>query len=150
MIWYAVRKMIAAVAIYLAIPSAAPAFSLDLPGAFFKPGHPVGDETLHDALDPARVDESLNNMRATAERLAMYDGIYYAIAGHADSGECDGSECGDLSLRRARVVFRHLLSLGVDPMRLDALDGWGTERPLREPQSEETWLNRRVEINVSN
>ena len=144
------KNFLAALFICLCVPAGALAFSLDLPGAYFKPGHPTAGESLRDSLDPSRADESIKNLRLTAESLAKYPGVYFEVAGHADSNECEADECRYLSSRRARLVFRHLLHLGVDPTRLDGLQGYGTKAPVSDHGSEETWMNRRVEINVSN
>ena len=143
------KSLLAALALVTGMSSAS-ATSLDLPGAFFKPGHPVAGESLQESLDPLRATESLNNLTLTAERLAKYPGVHFEVAGHADPYECRERSCQALALRRAQLVYRHLLQLGVDPRRLDALTEYGTTRRVEVSDRPGHWLNRRVEINVSN
>nr|WP_246387886.1 OmpA family protein [Chiayiivirga flava] len=126
------------------------ATTLDLPGAYFRPGHPIKGESIYDALDPERSEQSLRNLKTSADRLIKYSANYFEVAGHADAAECEPAECRYLSARRAQVVFRHLLRLGVDPMRLDSMSGWGTTAPIVGSGSKDIWRNRRVDINVSN
>lgn len=138
----------ATLVLLISAPSAF-AMSLDLPGAFFKAGHPISGESLQDSLDPSQAAESFSNLALTAERLAKYPGVHFEIAGHADPDECKETACRSLALRRAQLVYRHLLQLGADPSRLDALTEYGTTRQLDESDPSRRWLNRRVDINVS-
>jgi len=69
-------------------------------------------------------------------------------------GNCDerGSSEYNLALgeKRALMVKRYLLNLGIDPKRLSTVS-FGEERPLAKGHNEKAWaLNRRVDLVIVN
>lgn len=92
---------------------------------------------------------SINSIQQLADYLTSHDGIHAVIEGHTDNiGDPNGNL--QLSKQRAESVRNLLISLGVDPDRLEA-HGFGKSRPRASNETVEgRALNRRVEVKLIN
>lgn len=101
----------------------------------------VGDKVYFD-LDQYRLGlDSQEVLQRQAAWLATYPGVKILVAGNCDER---GTREYNLALgeRRASVVKDYLVSLGVDPARIETVS-YGKERPLALGSDESAWaLNR--------
>ena len=138
-------KKLLALLLLSVLPQVATADSFDLRGVTFKPGHPTKDEQLTSAVVDA---DELVGLKRSATALRKFPLLRLEIAGHVDQYECQSlDECQNLGLRRAVVIYRELLDLGVDPKQIIALREFGSARPIAS-NSSESWLNSRTELNI--
>lgn len=112
----------------------------------FMPGKPRKGDTLMDSI----YDESKALLAGNIEVLKSFAVVKVALAGVADSLECSGKRCIELSQRRVNLVRRWLLSHGVPESSIVRTEVLGLERPLVDgSKSNERMLNRRVEFNFT-
>ncbi|RIJ18435.1 peptidoglycan-associated lipoprotein Pal [Henriciella mobilis] len=101
----------------------------------------VGDRVYFD-LDQASLDpDDQEILQRQAAWLQSYPNVRILVAGNCDER---GTREYNLALgaRRANTVKQYLLSLGVDPARIDTVS-YGKERPIDSRSNEAAWaLNR--------
>ena len=101
----------------------------------------VGERVYFD-LDEYRLDpDDQEILKLQAAWLNSYPSVRILVAGNCDER---GTREYNLALgeRRASVVKDYLVSLGVDPSRVDTIS-YGKERPIAAGSNEESWaLNR--------
>ncbi|KDA02777.1 peptidoglycan-associated lipoprotein Pal [Hyphomonas oceanitis] len=101
----------------------------------------VGERVYYD-LDGYRLDtDDQEILKRQAAWLASYPKVRILVAGNCDER---GTREYNLALgeRRASVVKDYLVSLGVDPSRIDTIS-YGKERPIAAGSDEQSWaLNR--------
>ncbi len=101
----------------------------------------VGERVYFD-LDQSRLDtDDREIIKRQAAWLQSYPGSRIMVAGNCDER---GTREYNLALgeRRAATVKDYLVSLGVDPARIDTIS-YGKERPIAEGSNERAWaLNR--------
>ena len=93
----------------------------------FKPGHPLTGEAIQDAV---RDTGELEKIEDTAKILIKYPQAKIAIRGHTGFTECSGMTCMELSVLRAQLVYRYLLSRGVPVNQIRSVEGLGSNRFL--------------------
>lgn len=101
----------------------------------------VGERVYYD-LNGYRLDtDDQEILQRQAAWLTSYPDVRILVAGNCDER---GTREYNLALgeRRADVVKQYLVSLGVDPSRIDTIS-YGKERPIAGGTTEEAWaLNR--------
>lgn len=101
----------------------------------------VGDRVLfgYDSYDVS--PEGRTTLENQAAWLAQYANLSVTIEGHADER---GTREYNLALgeRRANAVKNYLVSLGVDPSRINTVS-FGKERPAVEGSDESAWSQNR-------
>lgn len=101
----------------------------------------VGERVYFD-LDQSRLDtDDREILKRQAAWLQSYPDARIMVAGNCDER---GTREYNLALgeRRAATVKDYLVSLGVDPSRIDTIS-YGKERPIAEGSNERAWaLNR--------
>ena len=101
---------------------------------------------IHFAFDSAQLTpDSQSRLQKVAEALSAHRTVQIQIAGHCDDR---GTEEYNLALgqKRAEVAKKYLVSLGVDPSRIQTIS-YGEERPMDSRETEEAWAaNRRDEF----
>ncbi|HRX74889.1 MAG: peptidoglycan-associated lipoprotein Pal [Hyphomonas sp.] len=101
----------------------------------------VGERVYFD-LNEYRLDpDDQEILKLQAAWLSSYPGVRIMVAGNCDER---GTREYNLALgeRRASVVKDYLVSLGVDPSRIDTIS-YGKERPIAAGSDEASWaLNR--------
>ncbi len=101
----------------------------------------VGERVYFD-FDESRLDEDDKEiLQRQAAWLQSYDDVRILVAGNCDER---GTREYNLALgeRRAATVKDYLVSLGVDPTRIDTIS-YGKERPIAPGSNEQAWaLNR--------
>ena len=101
----------------------------------------VGERVYFD-LNAYRLDtDDQEILKRQAAWLASYPSVRILVAGNCDER---GTREYNLALgeRRASVVKDYLVSLGVDPSRIDTIS-YGKERPIAAGSDEQSWaLNR--------
>jgi len=101
----------------------------------------VGERVYYD-LNAYRLDaDDQEILKRQAAWLASYPSVRILVAGNCDER---GTREYNLALgeRRAAVVKDYLVSLGVDPSRIDTIS-YGKERPIAAGSDEQSWaLNR--------
>ncbi|WP_255323083.1 OmpA family protein [Lysobacter sp. K5869] len=118
----------------------------DFIGITFKAGRPRAGETpslaaLQSPADEAALKSDLELLKAAPTDIAL------GTAGFADSAECSGVACRELSLRRAKFLADWLVDHGVHRTRLSRPQGFGTEQPIGDNVTEAgRALNRRAYI----
>jgi peptidoglycan-associated lipoprotein len=87
-------------------------------------------------------------LRRQAEFLRANPGLSITIAGHCDER---GTREYNLALgeRRANAAKNYLISLGVDPGRINTVS-YGKERPIVLGHNESAWAQNRVAISAIN
>lgn len=101
----------------------------------------VGDRIFFD-LDSSDIrGDQVSNLEKQAAWLKQYGGVRVTIEGHADER---GTRDYNLALgeRRANAHRDYLVSLGVDPARLDVVS-YGKERPAVLGSNEAAWAQNR-------
>ena len=101
----------------------------------------VGERVYYD-LNNYRLDsDDQEVLKRQAAWMASYPSVRVLVAGNCDER---GTREYNLALgeRRAAVVKDYLVSLGVDPSRIDTIS-YGKERPIAAGSDEQSWaLNR--------
>ena len=101
----------------------------------------VGDRVYFN-LDQASLDpDDQEILQRQAAWLESYPGVRILVAGNCDER---GTREYNLALgeRRANTVRQYLISLGVDPARIETVS-YGKERPIATESNEAAWaLNR--------
>lgn len=101
----------------------------------------VGDRVYFD-LDQYRLDvDDQEILQRQAAWLQSYPGVRILVAGNCDER---GTREYNLALgeRRASIVKDYLVSLGVDPARIETVS-YGKERPIATESNQAAWaLNR--------
>ncbi|MCL4134338.1 UNVERIFIED_CONTAM: hypothetical protein GTU68_058949 [Idotea baltica] len=101
----------------------------------------VGERVYYD-LNGYRLDsDDQEILKRQAAWLSSYPSVRILVAGNCDER---GTREYNLALgeRRASIVKDYLVSLGVDPSRVDTIS-YGKERPIAGGTTEEAWaLNR--------
>lgn len=122
---------------------------LEMTTVEIKSGHPKGRESLESILGDPK-EYFLNALRRDAKIVKNHSHVRFEVLGFTDDMECIDSQCRDLSVRRARLVYDWLISNGVAPASLKPPVGHGSEMPIADNGTDEgREKNRRVEINVS-
>lgn len=101
----------------------------------------VGDRVYFDLDEYVLTTDARSALRRQAAWLEAYDGVNILVAGNCDER---GTREYNLALgeRRANVVKDYLVSLGVDPARIETIS-YGKEQPIAEGSNEQAWaLNR--------
>ena len=101
----------------------------------------VGDRVYFD-LDQYRLGSDAQEiLKRQAAWLAAYPGVNILVAGNCDER---GTREYNLALgeRRASIVKDYLVSLGVDPARIQTVS-YGKERPLAIGATEAAWAQNR-------
>ena len=101
----------------------------------------VGERVYFD-LDQSRLDATDREiLQRQAAWLQTYPTVRVLIAGNADER---GTREYNLALgeRRAQSVKDYLVSLGVDPARIDTVS-FGKERPIAAGSNEQAWAQNR-------
>lgn len=101
----------------------------------------VGDRVYFDLDEYVLTQDARSVLRRQAAWLSSHDGINIMVAGNCDER---GTREYNLALgeRRANVVKDYLVSLGVDPARIETVS-YGKERPIADGANEQAWaLNR--------
>ena len=132
-------------ALILCVPGMAQSTSIDIPGVFFKEGRPAKGESLESSVSDS---QELKNLARAVDILKRYSNVTFEVVGHTDQYECSGQDCHDLALRRALLVYRHLLNSSIDPKRVISLTEYTSSRPIA-GKREEYWVNQRAEINFA-
>lgn len=139
--------------VLLAFSAGSPRFALasniQLTSIDFKTGHPRFGESLAEATSytPTVLTQALE---ANARALTAVPELGAEIAGYSDDGECLlERDCDELSLSRAKLVYKWLIEHGVPASKLKGPVGNGSQFPLDEGESEDArQLNRRVQFNL--
>jgi OOP family OmpA-OmpF porin len=101
----------------------------------------------HVDIDSVLDGEQKAVLQDLAKALTDNPVIGARVVGFSDKNECRATECNELSLRRARLVFDWLLRNGVPAKQLKGPDGESTDYPLDDGDTEEERaLNRRVQL----
>lgn len=93
-------------------------------------------------------DDYMGTIKKDAEWLSSNTNIKVVIEGQADER---GTTEYNLALgeRRARSVKKHLITLGVDPIRINTIS-YGEEKPVCTEHTEECWWkNRRAHFEIT-
>ncbi|WOR14823.1 peptidoglycan-associated lipoprotein Pal [Hyphomonas sp. FCG-A18] len=101
----------------------------------------VGDRVYFD-LDQYRLDDDDQNiLQRQAAWLQSYPDVTILVAGNCDER---GTREYNLALgeRRASIVKNYLVSLGVDPARIQTVS-YGKERPIALGANEASWAQNR-------
>jgi len=101
----------------------------------------VGERVYFD-LNEYRLDpDDQSILKLQAAWLSSYPGVRILVAGNCDER---GTREYNLALgeRRASVVKDYLVSLGVDPSRIDTIS-YGKERPIAAGSDEASWAQNR-------
>lgn len=103
-------------------------------------------ETIYFAYDSdVLTEQSRDSLYKSAETIIKKTSGPYALEGHCDER---GSDEYNLALgeKRAKAVYKYLLTLGVAPERIATIS-YGEERPANPGHDETAWAkNRRVEF----
>lgn len=92
---------------------------------------------------------ALNELKAVAYSLKLYDWVQWRVDGHADRRGSAASNL-DLSQRRAWEVAAALVNLGMPAEKLAGAWGWSYKKPLvRGHSAEALGMNRRVELRLT-
>ncbi|MDI9239070.1 OmpA family protein [Lysobacter sp. LF1] len=97
--------------------------------------------------------DAISILNEAIEIFKRYPELRAEVAGHTD--QCGSDEYNQkLSERRARAVYDHLTSNGIDAARLTGPNGYGESRPLEDMGQTfpgcKSEKNRRTELNVQN
>ena len=101
----------------------------------------VGERVYFD-LNESRLDpDDQETLKLQAAWLSSYPAVRILVAGNCDER---GTREYNLALgeRRASVVKDYLVSLGVDPSRIDTIS-YGKERPIAAGSNEAAWAQNR-------
>ena len=101
----------------------------------------VGDRVYFE-LDQSRLDgDDQEILQRQAAWLQSYPGVRILVAGNCDER---GTREYNLALgaRRANTVKQYLVSLGVDPARIETIS-YGKERPIATASTEAAWAKNR-------
>jgi len=99
----------------------------DVRTIYFKTGMPSANGHLESALDEGSLD--ILGWDADLMMRSAKTKVRFEIIGATDSSECSGSECIELSKRRARFVRGWLVARGVPAGALMEPKGIGTASP---------------------
>ncbi|HUD30337.1 MAG TPA: peptidoglycan-associated lipoprotein Pal [Novosphingobium sp.] len=108
----------------------------------------MGADTIYFALDKYDVDaEDQQALAKQAQWLMQYPAKRATIEGHADER---GTREYNLALgeRRANAARNYLISLGVEPTRLNTVS-YGKERPIALGSDEQSWAQNRRAVTVT-
>lgn len=119
----------------------------DFIGINFQAGEPKHPSELLASLAGDRDVEALQHDLALL--VQMPRDIRLKAVGHADSIECRGAECDQLSLRRATALHDWMIANGVDSNRLGPPVGFGSSSPIDDDTtSSGRDRNRRAYISI--
>ena len=106
----------------------------------------VGDRVFFGYDSYNLTPEGISQLELQAQWLRQYPSVNILIEGHADER---GTREYNLALgdRRANAVKNYLVSLGVDPRRLQTIS-YGKERPEMIGSSTESWAKNRRAVTV--
>jgi len=111
----------------------------------FSPGRPRPGDSISDAV--IQNGDQIGKLAENASLLKKMPTFQVELFGATDSVECAGSDCYDLSTRRARMVYDWLRSHGVPSESLYAFRGFALEKPINGNEGEEErQRSRRVEF----
>ncbi len=124
-------------------------FIKDIPLKPIKEGESIILRNIFFATDSFNLlPESRAELDQLMRLLAKNKGLHIEISGHTDN--VGGEQYNlDLSAKRAKSVFDHLVATGIDPSRL-RYRGYGFSKPIADNATEQgRALNRRTEIVVT-
>jgi len=122
--------------------------SLDLKQIYFPEGRPSENESLHD-IDQILGPEEQRTLKDLLQALKASPWLGAKVTGYADKHECEKSQCTELSLRRAKIVFDWFRTHGLPEAQLEGPIGESTDFPLYDGNTEEErQLNRRVYLSA--
>ena len=108
----------------------------------------ITDERVYFAFDSYKLDKKYQPVLQTkANLMKQYPSIRVRIEGNCDER---GTQEYNLALgeRRARVVYDHLSTLGVNPSQMEMLS-YGKENPAEQGSGQAVWAkNRRDDFKV--
>jgi hypothetical protein len=123
------------------VPSGNP--SVEFKRIYFQEGRPRRSESADSVID----QEQTEVLRGLLEALQANPRIGAEIMGFADKQECLASDCHDLSLRRAKIVFDWFLNHGIPAAHLKGPLGESVDWPLDSGETVKgRALNRRVQL----
>ncbi|MEM6625791.1 MAG: peptidoglycan-associated lipoprotein Pal [Pseudomonadota bacterium] len=126
---------------------AEPVYSGPLPGSVQDFADNAGDRVFFE-VDQYNLDaEDRAALQRQATWLGAYPGVTVLVGGNADER---GTREYNLALgaRRASAVKDYLVSLGVDPARIETIS-YGKERPLDPASTEAAWnVNRNAQTQI--
>lgn len=126
----------------------ASADDIDIRGINFKRSQPVEGDRLVDVVAEPSAD-SMAVLQQAANILNAYPKLRVKIVGFTDDKECAGSDCIQLSFRRAKYVKDWFLTHGVSIQQLYGPEGHGSADPIGENATERgRSYNRRTELQV--
>ena len=108
----------------------------------------VGDRVFFDFDSSALDGQARTTLERQAFFLRKYPSTSVTIEGHCDER---GTREYNLALgeRRASAVRDYLVSLGIDPSRLNTIS-YGKERPVNPASTEQAWAENRRGVTVLN
>ena len=106
----------------------------------------VGDRVFFGYDSYTLTPEAISQLELQAQWLRQYPSVNVLIEGHADER---GTREYNLALgdRRANAVKNYLVSLGIDPRRIDTIS-YGKERPEMLGSNAESWAKNRRAVTV--
>ena len=118
--------------------------SIDFKRIYFQEGRPRLSEANSDSSFDQKQREVLQGLLDALKANPM---LGAEIIGFADKNECLSSECHELSLRRAKVVFDWFIRHGLPAAQLKGPLGESIDWPLDGGETAEgRALNRRVQL----
>lgn len=106
----------------------------------------VGDRVFFAYDSFSLTPEATSQLELQAQWLSQYPSVNVVVEGHADER---GTREYNLALgdRRATAVKNYLVSLGVDPRRIETIS-YGKERPEMLGSNSESWAKNRRAVTV--
>ncbi|MGB6086004.1 peptidoglycan-associated lipoprotein Pal [Parvibaculum sp.] len=106
----------------------------------------VGDRVFFDTDRSTLSDDARATLQRQAAWMELYPNLTFTLEGHADER---GTREYNLALggRRANAAKDYLVSLGVNPSRLNTVS-YGKERPVCLDSSESCWSQNRRAVTV--
>lgn len=121
-------------------------FSVDMQKIRFPDGRPFHSETADD-LRKILSNENTLALESVLRALLERPDLGVEVMGFADKNECRPSDCRELSLRRAKVIFDWLKNNGVKASQLKGPKGESTDWPVDDAATESgREFNRRVQF----
>ena len=120
--------------------------SVDMQKVRFPDGRPLHSETADDLRKVLSNDDTLA-LEGVLGTLLERPEIGVEVLGFADKNECHPTDCRELSLRRARVIFDWLKRNGVKASQLKGPKGESTDWPVDDAATKiGREFNRRVQF----
>jgi len=141
-----VKTLIVLMLIAGVFPQLALSDDIDIRGINFKYARPLAGESLIDVVaEPSH--DSIAILEQDAGVLKEFSKLRVKIVGFTDNQECHGSECIELSLRRAKYVRDWFVSHGIPSQQVSGPEGHGSAEPIDNNDTERGRArNRRAEV----